>query len=29
MARSLLIRRFKMVFHYEDRPVTAYTLIAA
>jgi uncharacterized protein (TIGR03435 family) len=29
MLRALLIDRFKMVVHTEDRPVTAYTLVAA
>jgi len=29
MLRELLVNRFKMVTHYEDRPVTAYTLVAA
>ncbi len=28
MAQNLLISRFKMVFHYEDRPVTVYSLAA-
>jgi uncharacterized protein (TIGR03435 family) len=28
MLRSLLIERFKMATHYEDRPVNAYTLVA-
>jgi len=29
MIRSMLADRFKMTTHYEDRPVTAYTLTAA
>lgn len=29
MLRALLIDRFKMVVHTEERPVTAYTLVAA
>ena len=29
MMRSLLIDRYKMAIHYEDRPVDAYTLVAA
>jgi len=29
MIRALLADRFKMATHYEDRPVTAYTLAAA
>jgi uncharacterized protein (TIGR03435 family) len=29
MLRTLLIERFKMVFHTEERPVTAYALVAA
>jgi uncharacterized protein (TIGR03435 family) len=29
MLRALLIDRLKMVVHYEDRPQTAYTLVAA
>jgi len=29
MLRSLLADRFKLATHYEDRPVTAYTLVAA
>jgi uncharacterized protein (TIGR03435 family) len=28
MMRALLVDRFKMVTHYEDRPVDAYTLVA-
>src|SRR5215468_1501051 len=28
MVRALVIDRFKMKSHYEDRPVTAYTLLA-
>ena len=28
MLRTLLIERFKMVFHEEERPLTAYTLRA-
>jgi uncharacterized protein (TIGR03435 family) len=28
MVRGLLVERFKMVTHTEDRPVTAYTLVA-
>jgi uncharacterized protein (TIGR03435 family) len=28
MLKALLIDRFKMVTHYEDRPITAYTLLA-
>lgn len=28
MLRALLIDRFKMVTHYENRPVTAYTLVS-
>jgi uncharacterized protein (TIGR03435 family) len=29
MLRSLLIDRYKMAVHYEDRPMNAYTLVAA
>jgi uncharacterized protein (TIGR03435 family) len=29
MLRSLLIDRFKLAYHYEDKPVDAYTLVAA
>jgi uncharacterized protein (TIGR03435 family) len=29
MLRALLIDRYKLAFHYEDRPVDAYTLVAA
>ena len=29
MLRALLADRFKLVTHYEDRPVTTYTLVAA
>jgi uncharacterized protein (TIGR03435 family) len=29
MLRALLVDRLKMVIHYEDRPQTAYTLVAA
>ncbi len=29
MLRSLLIERYKMAVHYEDRPMDAYTLVAA
>jgi uncharacterized protein (TIGR03435 family) len=29
MMRALLVDRFKMVTHYEDRPMDAYTLVAA
>ncbi len=29
MVRTLLVDRFKMVTHYEDRPADAYTLVAA
>jgi len=29
MLKALLIDRFKIVTHYEDRPMTAYTLVAA
>ena len=29
MLRALLVDRLKMVVHYEDRPQTAYTLVAA
>jgi uncharacterized protein (TIGR03435 family) len=29
MLRALLIERFKLAFHYEDRPMDAYTLVAA
>ena len=29
MLQNLLIERFKMKVHFEDRPVTAYTLVAA
>jgi uncharacterized protein (TIGR03435 family) len=28
MLRSLLIDRFKLAYHYEDKPVDAYTLVA-
>src|SRR5437762_4373236 len=28
LMRALLVDRFKMVTHYEDRPVDAYTLVA-
>ena len=28
MMRALLVKRFKMVAHYEDRPMDAYTLVA-
>jgi len=28
MLRSLIVDRFKMAYHYEDRPVDAYTLMA-
>jgi uncharacterized protein (TIGR03435 family) len=29
MVRSLLVQRFKMTYHTEERPVTAYTLVQA
>lgn len=29
MVRALLVDRFKMTYHTEDRPVTAYTLVGA
>jgi uncharacterized protein (TIGR03435 family) len=29
MLRALLVDRFKMAVHYEDRPVDVYTLVAA
>jgi uncharacterized protein (TIGR03435 family) len=29
MLRALLVERFKLATHYEDRPVDAYTLVAA
>jgi uncharacterized protein (TIGR03435 family) len=29
MLRALLVERFKLATHYEDRPVSAYTLMAA
>ena len=29
MMRALIVDRFKMAFHYEERPVDAYTLVAA
>lgn len=29
MLQNLLTERFKMKVHYEDRPITAYTLVAA
>jgi uncharacterized protein (TIGR03435 family) len=28
MLRALLIERYKLAFHYEDRPMDAYTLVA-
>ena len=28
MMRALIVDRFKMAFHYEDRPMDAYTLVA-
>jgi uncharacterized protein (TIGR03435 family) len=28
MMRALILDRFKMAFHYEDRPMDAYTLVA-
>jgi len=28
MLRSLLVERYKLAFHYEDRPMDAYTLVA-
>jgi uncharacterized protein (TIGR03435 family) len=29
MLRALLVERYKLAFHYEDRPLEAYTLVAA